>query len=61
MSNLIIIGVGPGDPDLISVKGKRAIEECQVIVGWGSVIDRFNDIIGRKEVIKLSYKRSLRA
>jgi cobalt-precorrin-7 (C5)-methyltransferase len=57
VSNLIIIGVGPGDPDLISVKGKRAIEECQVIVGWGSVIDRFNDIIGRKEVIKLSYKK----
>ncbi|MCY0850658.1 precorrin-6y C5,15-methyltransferase (decarboxylating) subunit CbiE [Sulfuracidifex metallicus] len=54
---MIIIGVGPGDPDLISVKGKKAIEECQVIVGWGSVIDRFNDIIGRKEVIKLSYKK----
>ncbi|MGD1885646.1 MAG: precorrin-4 C(11)-methyltransferase [Cohaesibacteraceae bacterium] len=31
------IGAGPGDPDLITVKGKRLIERCQVCLYAGSL------------------------
>ena len=32
------IGAGPGDPDLITVKGKRLIEECQYCLYAGSLV-----------------------
>ena len=28
-----LIGAGPGDPELLTLKGKRCIEEADVIVG----------------------------
>lgn len=32
------IGAGPGDPDLITVKGRRLIETCQVCLYAGSLV-----------------------
>lgn len=32
------IGAGPGDPDLITVKGRRLIEACQVCLFAGSLV-----------------------
>jgi precorrin-4/cobalt-precorrin-4 C11-methyltransferase len=32
------IGAGPGDPELITVKGQRLIRECRVIVYAGSLV-----------------------
>ncbi|BBG24317.1 cobalt-precorrin-7 (C(5))-methyltransferase [Sulfuracidifex tepidarius] len=52
-----LVGVGPGDPELITVKGRMAIEECQVIVGWGSVVERFSALTQGKEIIVLTYKK----
>ncbi len=53
----IVVGVGPGDPELITLKGRRAIQECEVIVGWGSVIERFQELTKGKEVVILTYKK----
>ncbi|MDH5654643.1 MAG: precorrin-4 C(11)-methyltransferase [Spirochaetia bacterium] len=33
-----VIGAGPGDPELITVKGQRLISECQVIIYTGSLV-----------------------
>lgn len=33
------IGAGPGDPDLITVKGKRVIEEADRIIYAGSLVN----------------------
>lgn len=33
------IGAGPGDPDLITVKGKKRIEEADVIIYAGSLVN----------------------
>ncbi len=52
-----LIGVGPGDPELITVKGRMSIETCQVIVGWASVIERFSDLTQGKEIITLTYRK----
>jgi len=53
---LYIINVGPGDPQLITVKGLETIKKCQVVAGWGSVIDRFSPLLEGKKVIRMSYK-----
>lgn len=34
------IGAGPGDPELITVKGKRCIEEADIIIYAGSLVNR---------------------
>lgn len=38
MSMVHFIGAGPGDPDLITVKGKRLIETCPVVLYAGSLV-----------------------
>ncbi|MEZ8067770.1 precorrin-4 C(11)-methyltransferase [Vibrio sp. FF145] len=37
---VFFIGAGPGDPDLITVKGARLVEECPVIVYAGSLVPK---------------------
>ncbi|MCB1822685.1 MAG: precorrin-4 C(11)-methyltransferase, partial [Candidatus Competibacteraceae bacterium] len=34
------IGAGPGDPELITVKGQRLIRECPVVLYAGSLVPR---------------------
>ena len=37
---MYIIGAGPGDPELITVKGARLIRECPVILYTGSLVPK---------------------
>lgn len=37
-SPVIFLGAGPGDPELVTVKGKRAIEEADLILYAGSLV-----------------------
>ena len=39
MSNVYFVGAGPGDPDLITIKGKRIIENANVIIYAGSLVN----------------------
>ncbi len=39
MSKVIFIGAGPGDPDLITIKGKKAIDSADVIIYAGSLVN----------------------
>lgn len=38
---ITIIGCGPGAPDLITIKGKKAIEKADVVIGSKRLIDNF--------------------
>ena len=40
MSKVFFIGAGPGDPELITVKGARLLREADVIIYAGSLVDR---------------------
>ena len=33
------IGAGPGEPELITVKGKRLLEEADIIIYAGSLVN----------------------
>ncbi|PLX78227.1 MAG: precorrin-4 C(11)-methyltransferase [Desulfuromonas sp.] len=37
---VVFVGAGPGDPDLITVKGKMALERADVVVYAGSLVNR---------------------
>lgn len=40
MEKVYFIGAGPGDPELITVKGQRLINEADVIIYAGSLVPR---------------------
>ena len=37
---VVFVGAGPGDPELITVKGKKALEQADVVVYAGSLVNR---------------------
>jgi precorrin-4/cobalt-precorrin-4 C11-methyltransferase len=39
MSKVFFIGAGPGDPDLITVKGRKIVENADVIIFAGSLVN----------------------
>ncbi len=53
---LYVIGVGPGNPELITIKGLNTLMRCSVVAGWRSVLNRFAEYLINKLVIELSYK-----
>jgi precorrin-4/cobalt-precorrin-4 C11-methyltransferase len=40
MAKVYFIGAGPGDPELITVKGKRVLENAAVIIYAGSLVNK---------------------
>lgn len=44
---VILVGAGPGDPDLITVKGIKALENCDCV---------FYDFLANKEILKYAKK-----
>jgi len=39
MNKVYIIGAGPGDPDLMTLKGRRLVEEADVLIYAGSLVN----------------------
>lgn len=39
MAEVIFVGAGPGDPELITIKGQRAVSEADVIIYAGSLVN----------------------
>ncbi len=39
MSKVVFIGAGPGDPELITLKGKRYLEQADVVIYAGSLLN----------------------
>lgn len=51
MKQVYFIGAGPGDPELLTIKGKRIIEEAEVIIYAGSLVN--------PEILKYNRKEAL--
>lgn len=49
MPSIAFIGAGPGDPDLITVKGRRYIEQADVVLYAGSLVPRALVACARQE------------
>lgn len=46
-----VIGIGPGHKEEMTDKALRAIEECDIIVGYNTYISLIKDMIQEKEVV----------
>ena len=43
------IGAGPGDPELITIKGQRIVKEADVIIYAGSLVQKKLSTVIKKE------------
>ena len=50
MGKLIVIGIGPGSIDNMTLRAYRAIEDSDIIVGYNKYIDMIKELIVDKEV-----------
>ncbi|EMO29845.1 tetrapyrrole methylase domain protein [Leptospira interrogans serovar Bataviae str. HAI135] len=48
-----IIGAGPGDPELITIKGARLVETCPIILYTGSLVPKAVIKKAKKEAVIL--------
>ena len=57
---ITIIGCGPGAPDLITIKGKKAIENGDAVIGSKRLIKNFvNNVSLRTLILEKNYKEIL--
>ena len=52
------IGAGPGDPELLTVKGKRLIDEADIIIYAGSLVNPMV-LSGAKETAEIYNSASM--
>jgi len=45
---LYIVGIGPGDPELLTLKAKRVLEESEFVLGHRTYIDKIRHIVKGK-------------
>ena len=45
-----LVGVGPGDADLITIRGKKVIESADLVFAHERLKDKFQDLLAGKEV-----------
>ena len=51
MSKLTVVGIGPGDYENMTVRADRALQECQVIVGYHVYVDLVRERYPDKEFL----------
>lgn len=49
------VGIGPGNPEYLTPRGRRAIEEADVVVGFATVVDFIADLTDA-ELLTCGYK-----
>ena len=57
MSKLIVVGIGPGDYENMTVRADRALENCDVIIGYTVYVDLVRDRYPNKEFLETPMTR----
>ena len=53
---MTVVGVGPGDPDMLTLKGREAIQGADLVVGFKTVLDVVAGRTGDAEVRPMAYR-----
>ena len=53
---MTVVGVGPGDPDMLTLKGREAVENADLVVGFTTVLDVVAGRTGNAEVRPMAYR-----
>ena len=49
MGRIYVLGIGPGDIDMMTIRAKKILDECDIIVGYKSYIELIRDHFRDKE------------
>lgn len=53
---LTVVAVGPGDPQLVTLRGQEALQQADVVVGFKTVLEVVQPWLSRAEVRAMSYR-----
>ena len=53
---MTVVAVGPGDPDFLTVKGRQALADADLVVGFKTVLDVVSAHTGNAEVRPMAYR-----
>jgi cobalt-precorrin-7 (C5)-methyltransferase len=54
--SMTVVAVGPGDPQMLTLRGKQALENAELVVGFKTVLDVVSQWVGHAEVRPMSYR-----
>jgi cobalt-precorrin-7 (C5)-methyltransferase len=54
--SMTVVAVGPGDPDMLTLRGRNAIRKADLVVGFKTVLDVVTEWCGGAEVRPMSYR-----
>lgn len=49
---IYLVGVGPGDSDLITIRGMNIIRKADLIICWEGILERFSRELKGKEIVQ---------
>ena len=49
---LYIVGIGPGDVELLTIRAINALKESEYVIGHKTYLDRVRDLIEGKKIIE---------
>ena len=55
-TKMTVVAVGPGDPDMLTLKGRQALEQADVVVGFKTVLDVVAGRTGNADVRPMAYR-----
>ena len=53
---MTVVAVGPGDPDFLTIKGRQALADADLVVGFKTVLDVVAAHTGNAEVRAMAYR-----
>ena len=53
---MTVVAVGPGDPRMLTLRGRQAMESADLVVGFKTVLDVVSEWCGNAEVRPMSYR-----
>ena len=53
---MTVVAVGPGDAEMLTLKGRRALEKADLVVGFKTVLNVVTEWTSRAEVRPMSYR-----
>ena len=53
---MTVVAVGPGDSDMLTVQGRQALENADIVVGFNTVLNVVRPWLSQAEVCPMSYR-----
>ena len=53
---MTVVAVGPGDPEMLTMRGRKAIESADLVVGFKTVLDVIAPLVDKGELRAMSYR-----